>query len=365
MRYIFTILLFVFKISVNAQSFYAFKDTANFLYTYDGNQIKKMEDRAIKTYKFGTQFVAFVTQMDELKVSFGSSSRVLYNNMPTDYQIKRGLMIYTFNNNLYKYDGKKNDLLCINPQKYILQDSLIYFQDRIGAPRVYCDGVTYNLDQLAERDSKIGTNIIAYNSYAGQFKVFMNGKLKRLENYTVDNYSVATNLVVYTDRNGQFKIVYKRRSITAELIAPLSYQIINDMVIYEINGITKVFKDGNISQIEPYAIDDFKLFQNSFLASYYSRNNEYKVITEKGNTIELTRNNPTNVSSFDNVLCYKDVYGHLIKYENQDTKDISKEVVSNFEVFANLVVYSTGNNEIVFVNNDGKIFRKRLNWQKF
>lgn len=361
-RYLLVLCSLVSCLCLRAQDFFAYSDTFGFLYTYNDGVFKRMEDRAVKSYKFGTSYTAYVTVMDEFKISFASSNQMLINNVPESYVISREMLGYKFNSDLYVYWNKRNEKICPRVFDYEVYDSLVVFHDRVEAFRVYYDGLVYNLEQMRDSNHKAKANILAYNSQQGFFKMFYGGTLKKLESYAVSDYGVGQNIVAYVDGNNNFKIVDRKKVILAEEIRPQKYVVGYNIVLYfsALNEF-KIYYNGEIYTVEKFAPENWVIKDN--LVVWQDRNRIMKVF-DAGEVIELENYWPQEIKIFNNNLVYKNVYNQPVIYKNKGKQTVY-EVVNNITLNGDLKIFYAQINQLVFMSSKGKILRQTFNWKKF
>jgi hypothetical protein len=356
------VVLFLCPVPLAAQYFFAYTDTAGFLYAYDDGRIRRMDDRRVPSYKFGTQSVAFTTRMDYFRVSFASSSQQLVNNIPTSYEYSRGMLTFVTSNNLYAYWDEKITRLSFFSTQHTTHDSIVCFTDRTNAFKIFYDGTIYNINNIPLNNYKATRNIAAYNTNAFIFKVFLRGKVRTLEQYEVMDYQVGLNTVGYLDQTGRLKAYNSGTVYDLEELTPNFYTVADDIVAYHNkNNEFRVFYKDSSYVVEPYLPTQYWIQDR--LVYYLDKSNRLRVF-DRGTVSYVENFLPNNIKVFNSQLYFFSQYKHLMQYKDGEVKDISGEMVNDYWVNGDLVVYQAGISDLVFVGREGP-FRLRYNWKKF
>lgn len=345
-----------------AQYFFAYTDTFGILYVYNDGAIRRMDERRVQDYKFGTQSAAFVDRMDFFKVSFNSTNQQLAQTPPSNFQFSRGMLAFTLSNNLFVYWKEDVTKLSFYSGEYSVHDSVVCFYDRTNAFKVFYDGTIYNINNIPVREYKATRNIVAYNTNAYIFKAFLRGKVKTLEQYEVENYQVGLNTVGYLDQTGRLKVYNSSVVYELEELTPNFYTVADDIVLYHTkNNDFKVFYKDSVYRLETFLPE--KYWVQDGLVYYMDENNRLKVF-DRGNVHFLEYFLPTGIKVFNHTLLFKNRLNNLMMYRNGEIKNISNEVVNNYWLNGDLIVYQANVSDLVFVGK-GDPFRLRYNWQKF
>lgn len=352
----------IFLTPAFAQHFFAYSDTLGILYVYDEGYIRRMDERKVQNFKFGTEATAFVDRMDEFYVSFATGTQQLANVIPTSYQFSRGMLTYTMSNNIYAYWNKKVTQLSFFSTQHSTHDSIVCFTDRTGAFKIFYDGTIYNVNLVAVRDYQAVRNIAAYNTHNFMFKVFLRGKVRTLEKYEVTDYKVGLNTVGYLDQTGRLKVYQNSKVTDVEELTPQFYSVADNLVLYHTrNNDFKVFYNDSAYLLEPYM--PYQYWIQDQLVFYLDRNNRVKVF-DRGNVFYVENFLPNGIKVFDNTLVYLNIYNHLMMYKDGVVKNISNETVNDYWLNGDLIVYTAQTNDVVFVGK-GNPYRLKMNWQKF
>lgn len=358
------IFIFFFSpIILSAQNFYAYKDTFGYLYSYNDGFINRMGDQPVGRYSFGTTAAAFVNNLDEFKVTFGTGSQVLAEQIPKQWTFSRGMLTFEINRNLYVYWKNRLKKLSFFNGAYSTQDSIVCFYDRADAFKVFYNGIIYNLNRIPVRDYLAKRNIVAYNTNAYIFKVFLRGKVRTLEKYEVKDYGVGLNTVGYLDQTGRLKAYNSSKVYDLAEVTPNFYTVADDMVVFHtLNDDFKVFYKDSVYLLETFLPQ--KYFIDNGLVYYADENNRLKVF-DRGKLSFVSFFMPQNIQVFNNTLCFTDQYNHLYKYKNGEVKNISNEAISKYVINGDLIIYHAQVNDIVFVRDNERPYRIKYNWQRF
>ncbi|HYG17046.1 MAG TPA: hypothetical protein VEC12_14910 [Bacteroidia bacterium] len=353
----------LFPLSLKAQYFFAYTDTANFLHVYDDGAIRRMEDRPIKHYKAGTQFAAFATRMDYFRVSNSTGSVELSNGIPDNYTISRGMMAFFTSNSLWVYWKEKTTRLAFFAGDYSVTDSLVCFYDRTNAFKIFYNDIIYNINQVPVMNYRATRNIAAYNTNASMFKVFLRGKVRTLEQYEVYDYQVGQNTVGYLDQTGRLKAYNSGQVFDLEELTPNFYTVADDMILYHTkNNDFKVFYKDSVYRLETFEPPSYRI-QDGLV--YYSDEMGRLKVFDKGQLKIIEGFTPNNIKIFNNTLGFTNLYNHLMIYRDGEVRNISNEVVNNYWLNGDLIVYTTQNDILVFVGKGFKPYRMRFNIQKY
>lgn len=354
---------FISPIILSAQNFYAYTDTFGYLYTYNEGYIRKMGDQPVGKYSFGTQDAVFVNNIDEFKVTFGTGSQVLAEQIPKQWTFSRGMLTFEANRNLYVYWNKRLKKLSFFNGTYSTQDSIVCFYDRANAFKVFYNGIVYNLNRIPVRNYLAVRNIVAYNTNAYIFKVFLRGKVRTLEKYEITDYQVGLNTVAYLDQTGRLRAYNSSKVYDLAEMTPNFYKVVDDMVVFHtLNDDFKVFYKDSTYQLETFLPQ--KYWIDNGLVYYADENNRLKVF-DRGKLSFVSFFVPTNIKVFNNTLCFTDQYNHLYKYKDGVVKNISNEAISRYIMNGDLVVYHAQVNDIVFIRDKERPYRIKYNWQRF
>ena len=356
------LLLWAIASQLLAQHFYSYRDTFGYLYTYNEGYIRRMDDKPISKYSFGTQDVAFVNNLDEFKISIGTGSQVIAEVAPKTWTFSRSMLTFEQSNSLFVYWKNRVTRLSFYYTNYSTHDSIVCFTDRANAFKIFYDGITYNINNIPVRDYKAVRNIAAYNTNAYIFKVFLRGKVRTLEEYEVNNYQVGLNTVGYLDQTGRLKAYNSSEVYDLEELTPTFYTVADDIVVWQNrNKEFKVFYKDSTYLLETFLPNNYHI--DNGLVYYVDENNRLKVF-DRGEIHFVSFFVPKGIKVFNHTLCFYDQYNHLMRYQDGEVKNISHERVTDYWINGDLIIYHAQVNDIVFLGK-GDPYRMRYNWQKF
>jgi hypothetical protein len=362
MRYlILSVFLILFLLQSNAQPIFPYWDKYNSHFNvYDNGQLKTLEILQPKSYKYGANLCAYVTDILDFKVYTEGKSRLVSKFVPRAYECSDVMVVWNtgVNTNVY-YDGQTKKL-ANESVGFTLNDSIVTYTDRYGYFMVYYDHKSTPLEIMPKQEYMngsnyyVGRNLVAFEDRSQQMKVFFHDTLVTLE-YFSDSllYQCGLNTIGFLDPARKLKVFYNKNVFTLDKLRPLNFKVGDDMVAWvDQNNNFKVFHKGNIFILENYIPSTYEIVQGVL---YYKTNkNELKVFENgKGRVIENYY--PTQLMASRNTLAYLDFRNRLKVYDNGQVFSASEDIVNSFTVMPGLVIYFSNAKSMTFWYREEKI----------
>ena len=340
--------MFLISFQVKSQNIIAYNYNMGYFNIFDNGVTTVAEYQPPQSFQVGGNCVAYIDYTNSLKVYYNGEISVLYDGIPTKYQVTHNLVFFDIGGVLKVFDKGKITTISGYAASYQVGDSLIAFIDQgTGTFSVYYKGKFQTIEDFHVTQMILGykasNNTIAYLSYLSEFKIFWQGNgynIFKLPNasYKLD-YQTGSNIVSFTIV-GVFglNVFYKGNTVTVSDKQLIDYQTGDDMVAYNDAGGFHVFYAGNNYDLNGFA-PDFYTVADSMLI-YYTPGFFY--CFNKGKKEVLENYIPTEYFIDNNTLTYIDLQGGLKAYYNDDTYQLSTfDKIMGFKLVGNAVWYST------------------------
>jgi hypothetical protein len=327
---------------------------------YDNGQLKTLEIFQPKSYKYGANICAYVTDIWDFKIYCNGKSMLASKFVPKSYECSDAMVVWNtgINTNIY-YDGTTKKLADASVN-FFLNDSIVTYTDRYGYFMVYFDHKSRPLEVMADTEYNggkkftVGRNLVAFEDRSQQLKVFFRDTMVTLE-YFSDSllYQCGLNTVGFLDRERKLRVFYNSQVFTLDKLRPRDFKVGDDMVAWvDQNGNFKVFHKGNIFFLEDYIPSSFEV-QDGVLF-YKTNKNELKVFENgKGRIIENYY--PTQLAARNNTLAYLDFRKRLKVYDQGQVFAASDDIVNSFKVLPGLIIYFSNAKSMTFWYREEKI----------
>src|SRR6056297_398507 len=102
---------------VRGQGHAAFTNFRDHFYVFDKGHFRQLEHLPILSYQVAKWGVAYQRNDGALMIYHNGVKNKL-SEIVEDYQITEGLLVYTYNNTLFVYEGRDKTLLSMNAPRY-------------------------------------------------------------------------------------------------------------------------------------------------------------------------------------------------------------------------------------------------------
>jgi hypothetical protein len=265
-----------------------------------------------------------------------------------DYEVTEALLVYTYNNNLFVYNGREKKTLTMDAPYYKVDEDIVAYYDRIDKMfKVYYKSQVFDVESALSSppvsDFKVGDNLVAYRDPNDYLNAFFEGSTQRLMLLQGRPfYKVDRNLVAYYDvSQSAFKLhhVFGRRELG--FFRPESFKVSDNRVVYvENTGNFMMYENDEIKTISTITPRFYELRDS--LMVYEERN--YLKVYQNGKKHTLENFIPSQIKYGYNIMAYLNERNHLVVFKNGKRKTISYEPVNDFEVFWDVVWFNVGVN---------------------
>ena len=341
------LLLFLSATKACGQGLAAYVDFREHFYVFDKGNMRQLEHLPVLTFKVGKWGLAYQRNDGALMIYHNGVSRKL-SEVVENYEITDGLLVYTYNNNLFVYEGRDKTLLSMNAPYYKADEHLVAYYDDIDKMfKVYYKGEIFDVESALSSppvdNFEVGDNIIAYMDPNNYLQAFFEGATRELmlaQGKT--SYRVDRNLVTFYDETSSaLKLfhVFGQRDLAA--FRPLSFKVADERVAFVDNtGNFKLYENDQVrtlSNITP----DFYVLRDSLLI--YGLQNELMAYYD-GQIQRLENFIPSTIRYVFNLVAYLTERNHLRVFDKGRLKTLTYEPANRFEVFWDVVWYNIGVN---------------------
>ena len=343
---------------VRGQGHAAFTNFRDHFYVFDKGHFRQLEHLPILSYQVAKWGVAYQRNDGALMIYHNGVKNKL-SEIVEDYQITEGLLVYTYNNTLFVYEGRDKTILSMNAPRYKIDEELVAYYDQIDKMfKVYYKGQTFDVESALSNppvsDFQVGDNMVAYLDPNNYLQAFFEGATRRLMLARGrPSYQVDRNLVVYYDvtrSSLQLFHLYGQRQLAT--FRPVSYKVADERVAFVDNdGSFRLYENDQIKTLSTLT-PDFYVLRDSLLI--YGQQNELMAYYD-GQIQRLENFIPAKMEYGFNTMAYLNERNHLRVFQRGELKTLSYEPVNRFEVFWDVVWFNLGvNTNKVYYN--GKIY---------
>lgn len=339
-----------------SQDLAAFTDYRDYFYVFDEGDLKMLEHHPVRSFKIAKTGIAYIADDQSLNWYANGNSREI-STVVENYEVTENLLIYSFGQNLFAFDGEKKYSLSMDCLDYKADSGIVAYYDKTKEMfEVFQDGEIYELESslTGNRISnfQVGDNLVVYLDANGYLQSFANQEKNELM-YAQGrpSYKVDRNLVAFYDESSSvFKVKYNNRTYDLMYFHPLDYDVADEkMVFVDNNGYFRIFDKGEVRDISTFRPRFYHLEDKLLIFEEQGHLKAY----QNGQVYSLENFIPQKMKFHYNALAYLDQQRHLKIFYNGQLKTVSYEPVNDFEVFWGVVWFNRGvNTNKVFYKGD-------------
>src|SRR6056297_2558211 len=100
-----------------SQDLAAFTDYRDYFYVFDEGNLKMIEHHPVQSFKIAMNGIAYIANDQSLKWYSDGNTRKI-STVVEDYEVTENLLVYSFGQNLFVFDGEEKHTLSINCLNY-------------------------------------------------------------------------------------------------------------------------------------------------------------------------------------------------------------------------------------------------------
>ncbi len=341
-----------------SQDLAAFTDYRDYFYVFDEGNLKMIEHHPVQSFKIAMNGIAYIANDQSLKWYSDGNTRKI-STVVEDYEVTENLLVYSFGQNLFVFDGEEKHTLSINCLNYESDSGIVAYYDRADRMfEIFQDGEIYEVESALTRnrvsDFQVGDGLAVYLDANGYLKSFVNREKNELMlAQGSPSYKADRNLIAYYDRSSSvFKVIYKNRTYDLMYFHPVDYDLADErMVFVDNNDYFRIFEKGEIRDVSSFRPRFYHLEDKLLIFEEQGHLKAY----QNGRVYSLENYIPHKMKFHYNALAYLDQQRHLKIFYNGKVQTVSYEPVNGFEVFWGVVWFNKGvNTNKVFYK--GKIY---------
>ncbi len=342
-----------------SQKVIPFEDFNNWFRTITNGELRYIEMQQIKSYKAGDNLVAYIDIKGNLRV-FDGVNRTDISNMNLDYQISDNLLAWNIGNTLSMWDNGKTRVLNYFGGEYIVKDNLVLFKDtRYNSISTYWNGQIYPIqnatgDLKLKNSDAIGENVFAFADNGGLFKVFYKGNTYEIGvwNGGID-FQSGTDIIAFNDPTTRtFAAFESGVFVDVEMQWVKKYKAGRGFIVYEdVNNNLMYYKNGEKKQLSSFpgnweVKDDVILYQNNgFTYVYY-----------QGQTIEAANYRIEEYLLKNGTVVFTNMQGGVTAISEGVKYELTNLQNAEYEIYGNSVLVKLFNKSFIILQN-GKMIR--------
>jgi len=341
-----------------SQGLAAYTDFRKHFHVFDNGHFRQLEHLQVRSFKVSKWCVAYRRNDGALMVYHDGQKKEL-SKVVRDYRVTEGLVVYTFNNNLYVYNGREKRNLTMNAPHYKANENMVAYYDQIDKMfKAYYKGEVFDVESALSNppvnNYEVGDNLLAYRDPNDYLNAFFEGSTKRLMLLQGRPlYKADENIVAYYDvSRSAFKlqhIVSGERELG--FFRPESFKLSDNRVVYVENTGNFMMYENDELQTLSTNTPDFYMVHDSIMA--YEEQNYFNVYYD-GQDYTLENFIPSQIKYGNNTLAYLNERNHLRVFYNGQVETISYEPVNSFQVYWDVVWFNVG------VNSNKVYYQGRL-----
>jgi len=359
MKYKIILLFCIISGFVGAQKVIPFVDFNNWFRTVTDGQLAYIELQQIKSYKAGDNLVAYIDIKGNLRL-FDGENRVDISNMNLNFEISDNLLAWNIGTTLSMWDAGKTRVLNYFGGDYIVKDDIVLYKDtRYNSISVYWKGHIYPVQNATGElnlvnSSAIGENIFAFADNGDLFKIFYQGNTYEIGvwNGKID-FQSGTDIVAFNDPTTRTFAAFENGTfVDIEMQWVKKYRAGRGFIVYEdINNNLMLYKNGQKKQLSSFpgsweVKDDVVLFQN----------NGFSYVYYNGEIIEAANYVIEEFALKNGTVVFKNMQGGITAVSEGKVYELTNLQNAEYEIYGNSVLVKLFNNSFIILHN-GKTIR--------
>lgn len=309
--------------------------------------MKQIEHLPFKSYTATNTCLAYEDNAGNLKIYHNNYVHSA-SNFISDYKATDNLVAFRMNTQLKVFDNGSIKNLSVNiTDYYVGDDVVVWFDDFEKRLKVYYGQETFEIDDaLATGEMspvKVGENTVAFVDSKDYMNIFYEGIVDQVcYADRVKSMELGRDIVVWVEEPvNNFQAYYFGEFIELESFEPMSYKAGDMFVAYvDANSYLKVFRN---YKTETISFDNPDFYDVADEIMVFGEKNYFKLYYD-GKIITLDSHIPSDYKINNNVVAWVDQMGNLKFFDGVETKTISYENISDFELHGNIVKYTFGVN---------------------
>lgn len=359
MKYKIILLFCIISGFVGAQKVIPFVDFNNWFRTVTDGQLAYIELQQIKSYKAGDNLVAYIDIKGNLRL-FDGENRVDISNMNLNFEISDNLLAWNIGTTLSMWDAGKTRVLNYFGGDYIVKDDIVLYKDtRYNSISVYWKGQIYPVQNATGElnlvnSSAIGENIFAFADNGDLFKIFYQGNTYEIGvwNGKID-FQSGTDIVAFNDPTTRTFAAFENGTfVDIEMQWVKKYRAGRGFIVYEdINNNLMLYQNGQKKQLSSFpgsweVKDDVVLFQN----------NGFSYVYYNGEIIEAANYVIEEFALKNGTVVFKNMQGGITAVSEGKVYELTNLQNAEYEIYGNSVLVKLFNNSFIILHN-GKTIR--------
>lgn len=335
-----------------------FVDFNNYFRTFENENFRMLEFQAIKEFKAGDEFVAYIDNRGNLRIYDGENRKDI-SNLNVEYEVSDHLMAYKIGPTLNMWEEGKLQTLTYFARNFAVMDSIIVYEDtRFNTVNVYWNKqkiVLYTLTGDLYMPIAIGDNIIAFKDNGNFYKVFWQGNIFDLGvwNNKID-FQAGSDMLCFNDPTTRtFALFEKGQFLDVEPFFVPKYKSGRGFLVYEdLNGNLILYKDGKKTQLSNFAASNWEVkddlvvwSENSF---FYAYQNDSKV--------QVANFKPKDFEIKNNTLVFRNILGGVSALVDGKVEELTNQMDAGYKIYGNSVLVELFNKSFIVYSNGRKYF---------
>lgn len=342
-----------------SQKVIPFVDFNNWFRTVNNGELRHIEMQQIKSYKAGDNLVAYIDIRGNLRL-FDGEERIDLSNMNLNFQISDNLLAWNIGTTLMMWDNGLKKTLGFFAGEYVVKDDMILYVDtRYNSISAYWNGREYPIQTSTGTISlvnskKVGENIFAYADNGNIYRIFYKGNSYEVGVWNGDiDFQSGTDIVAFNDPTTRTFAVFDNGAfVDVEMQWVKKYKAGRGFIVYEdINNNLMLYRNGKKEQLSSFpgnwdVVDDVVLFEN----------NGFSYVYYNGNTIEAANYRIEEYLLKNGTLVFKNIQGGISAVIEGKVIELTNLQNAEYEIYGNSVLVKLFNSSFLIYQN-GKLIR--------
>lgn len=339
-KFVLILIVITGTLSIQAQTIAAYVNFREQFVVFDDGETKILEQLPPQSFKTGPDYLAYIDNVSNLKVYYNGKVETIDPGVILNYYAGDDYLVFEKYQQIKVWHDGNVKNLGNNITAYLASDSIVAYYDRNYRNfHIYYNNFDYDLgDGLVEvpiMDYKIGNNIFAFvdkyqmtftvfyqdefidlssvirtvdykvdadivayvDDETNNFKAFFKGDIYELETLPPKEYKVGRGMVAYINQNEEFIVFYNGEKYRILNFIPDAYAVKDSLVVFNQQGFTNIFFDGESKEIERYIPNlwewgwsTFAYLDQDFMIRAVMKGEKHYVINETLREVKVYRN---------------------------------------------------------------------------